>query len=281
MSHSIYTKITGILSDLGGFSKAAMFIAAFLAIGYIRFKYHFKIANGIYDFYVPDFDVGKAAGNINEKAKAEKSPCEQSRSQSQGLGMMDFSGAKILKNDMSVLSPKSSGGGLGEFENYNKPIQGYFRDLKKRKPLDNNLWHYCRYVSSFLLCKKPNHTMQLTAKARTIAMNDLDLTRIVKKLDEVEMLKGLFLNLVQKDGFEFLPKPLVTQANECPLRLDILQVSTFTGKLTMRQKEHDESSTALGPEMRGSYNGKLKKKTSMAELVPRENFSALSKYGKL
>ncbi len=275
-----YAKITDILSDLGGFSKAAMFFAAFLAIGYIRFKYHIKIANGIYDFYMPD-DDSKATGNRNNKLpKAEKSMFEQS----QGLAMIDFSDSKMLKKDMSILSPKSPGAGLPEFENTNKPIQDYFKDLQMRKPLGNNLWHYCKYIFSFVSCKKPTHEAELTAKARTIAMNDLDLTRLVKKLGEVDMLKGLFLNLVQKDAFEFLPRPLVTQANERPLRLDSLQVSTLTGKLTIKPNEPSTAScpgSPGSPGLRSPYNGKLKKKTSMAELVSREEFSSLSKYGKL
>jgi len=271
-----YTKIEDILSDLGGFSKAAMFVAAFLAIGYIRYKYQIKIANGIYDFYVPkenNDDVGKAH---NKPPKAEKSIFEQS----QGVMSIDFSESKMLKRDISASSPKSSSGGGGDFGS-DKPIQDYFRDLKNRKTLENRLRHYCKLLLGSMSCKKKDSHMELTTKARTLATTDLDLPQLIKKLNEVDRLKALFLNLEQKEAFEFIPKPLLHETHKGPLHLDSLRISTvasMSAKLAMKQRE---SSLADYSEIKSSTSKLRMKKTSIAELVPREDFSSLSKYGKL
>jgi len=265
-----YTKIEDILSDLGGFSKAAMFVAAFLAVGYIRFKYQIKIANGIYDFYIPE---DKDENIRNQPPKGEKSLFEE---QSQGVMSIDFSESKFLKREISVVTPKSSGG--GDFGS-NKPIQDYFRDLKNRRTLESSLWNYCKFLLGAMSCKKKDCRIELAAKARILATNELDLPQLIKKLGEVDRMKTLFMNFEQKEAFEFIPKPLLHETHKGPLHLDSLRIKTMASstKLTVKQRE---SSIVDTSEIKS--NNKWKKKTtSIAELVPRENFSSLSKYGKL
>ena len=55
-----YTKITDVMTNLGGFAQAVMFIAAFLAMGYVEYKYQMTLSNEFYDFQLPEEEKPKA-----------------------------------------------------------------------------------------------------------------------------------------------------------------------------------------------------------------------------
>jgi len=133
-----YIKITGILTDLGGFTKALIFIAAMVSIGFIKFRYNMLIANELYDFKFP----------YNENEQKEK----LSKKNKKNLMLsIDYSDNKILAHHQDLHSFSSP---RADFLP-NKPIRDYAEKLNmKRRRLDISEWGYLKMIFSTLCCKK-------------------------------------------------------------------------------------------------------------------------------
>jgi len=180
-----YTKVTDILTDLGGFSKAAMFAAAFLAIGFVRYKYQITVANGLYDF---EFDQGNE--RKNPQIKNDFSRTNFTLGVANGCSLFDAS--------------------LGEGNNSNnKAIVDYFERLNRRGKLDESEWGYFKMVLNSI-CRRRDPRIKLSAKARDLTTKDLDVIKIARKLGEFEILISIILNTNQRKVFEFFENPLLT-----------------------------------------------------------------------
>jgi len=193
-----YISIVAILTELGGFSKAIMFLGAFFAVGFARYKYSMVIANGLYDFEVKEEPEVKR----EEKQETQKefnfiSPGDQS----------DTRGLKQLNRYNSFPSPRMPP------VPSNKSLLNYAEKVKrKHKRLVHDEWSYLKEMfQGFCFCKKRDSSRLLVAqKARRYASKDLDIMAIIKKLQEFETLKTVVLNYNQKDAFEFIEKSEVT-----------------------------------------------------------------------
>jgi len=184
-----YLRITEILTDLGGFAKTIMFLAAFLAIGYVRYKYPMMIANELYDFDIKqEEEVVKRDTNFmlvgdHSDARGEApSPYGHSFASSRGFG--------------------------------DKNIREYAERLKERKKrLVHTEGSYLREMFD-CVCPRRDPRVSMANKARKCASKDLDIMLIVRKLQEFERLKRLFLTEVQQEAFEFIEKPCVRLPKE-------------------------------------------------------------------
>jgi len=197
-----YISTVDVLIDLGGFSKALMFLGAFFVVGLARYKYSMTIANGLYDFEMK----GEPEVKKEEKQETHKE--------------FNF----ILSGDQSATR------GLKQLNRYNsfpsprvpvpsnKSLLNYAESVKqKKKRLTYDEWSYFKELVGCLCFRKKRDSRLLVAeKARGYASKDLDLLRIIKKLQEFETLKTVVLNHNQKDAFEFIEKPEVTfQGKKC------------------------------------------------------------------
>jgi len=305
-----YAKIQDILTDLGGFSKAAMFAAAFLAIGFVRYKYQLLVANGLYDF-----DVNVDSQDESKKKNDLSVTFNKNQSNSPLAGAH---GASML--DSSPVSPSRSDHNL----NSNKTIANYFKRLTKRGKLDESEKGYFKMVLNSLLCKKDPH-IQMSAKARELATKDLDLIKNIKKLGEFDILKSIILNTNQRKIFEFFENPLLTLTDQQTVqKIKTLRASatSLVSSATLISKdlrlslskavktqpesdyanEQDDTPSAL-KKLKLKQEGKLRRTKTVTDdfgiidyrrkskrtesVIPRDHqedhdvYSSLSKYGKL
>ena len=199
-----YAKIPDILTDLGGFSKSAFFVVAFLVVGYVRYKYQILLANGLYDFVVTNNESKeKAAVNGN-----------MTFSSMDGLDSGQ-NNASVLESSSRSVIPTSN----REQRNApnNKQVIDYFEKLNKRGKLDDSEWSYLKSFLCCCRCRKNPQTL-LAEKARKFAINDLDLIWSGKKMVEFKILKTLILNANQREVFEFFENPLLTLDDQQTLK---------------------------------------------------------------
>jgi len=261
-----YLKITGILTDLGGLAKAILFIAGFIAVGYIRFKYNLMVANELFDYDFPaPPPVKSASGGI-------KDIMDNSNRNLFGISA-DFSDTKHLAAKMpqdaqhSFISPRA------DFAP-NKPIRDYAEKLASRKKrLDHGEWAYVKMLFRLLCCMKSKEE-DLGKKARASAMDHLDIVALCGKLQELNRLKFFLLNPQQRQAFDFIEKPLVTLHSKKPLHSDSIDK---LARSQIKRISFGEVSNAMSESiyLRNTHN------IVHADEDESNDFSSLSKYGKL
>jgi len=256
-----YLKITGILTDLGGLAKAILFIAAFIAVGYIRFKYNMIVANELFEYELPEEPTKK-------KGRKESKDIDNSKrdDRSQLMVSADHSDAKglaKLQDHHSFISPRV------DFAP-NKPIKEYAEKLRlRKKKLDHGEWAYLKMLCRILFCMKSKEEM-VGAKARDLAQGDLDIVKLTGKLQELDRLKFFLFNPQQRAAFEFLEKPLVMLHSKKPFHADSLNNSmrSHVKKVSLGVNALERSSIADSIYMKEKDEGPA-------------DFSSLSQYGRL
>jgi len=205
-----YPKVTNILADLGGFSKALMFIAAMIVLGYIRFKYFTDISNELYEFRLPQTHNYT---NFIPKKLHKKDPRNFlliARNNSNSI----MNGSLGSPDTPSALSPR-----IDDFAS-NACIRDFDEKLKsKQAKLSSHEGSFLKSLFHVICCRK-NPEQQLGHKARALAHQDLDIVRIIRKLQQFNRLMVLLLNPKQRDAFHFIDKPLVTLGSKKPLHSD-------------------------------------------------------------
>lgn len=95
-----------------------------------------------------------------------------------------------------------------------KNIREYAEKLKERKKrLVHTEGSYLREMFD-CMCPRRDPKVSMATKARKCASKDLDIMLIVRKLQEFERLKKLFLTDLQQETLEFVEKPLVKLPKE-------------------------------------------------------------------
>ena len=205
-----YTKITDVMTNLGGFAQAVMFIAAFLAMGYVEYKYQMTLSNEFYDFQLPEQE---------EKPKAPKKSTPGNRKDDY---MEQISPLSSPKTGIIGLEDKESPEekeGKQQLDAIEKVVDEYKEKKAKRKPIDFTLWEYVKMLARWITCRKNNQD-NVAEKARDLVEEELDIIRVIQKLKEIDKLKVLLLNRYQREVFNFIEKPLVTLDNDQPIQLD-------------------------------------------------------------
>jgi len=271
-----YPKVQEFLTDLGGFSKALMFIAAFIAIGYLRYRYQMTLANELYDFEIPDETSNQPP--FPDKARFS-TPGEYpisfdfSQSKMEFDALMSPKGMKSPKSFMSspksfFASPKSAG------SVNDRAVIEFFAGLKKRKKLDMSEWTYFKTILLMAFCCKKNIQEKYALRGRNLAMKDLDIFRVIAKLNEVEKLKILLLNHNQRKGLDFIGKPVCRLENKKKIshRDSILAWRLSQAAASLVSKPIDETIVTQD-------NAQPSRKS--VKLTAPDVFDSLSKYGKL
>jgi len=258
-----YRKITDILTDLGGFTKTLMFLAAFLAIGYVRYKYTMIIATEIYDFEFPEVQKPKENQDKQENTTTKKFFATS-------LYSMEFNDTKTFPvSPKSFVSPR-------EEDLTNKYVRKYAEKLKSReRRFEVSEWAYLKELLFFW--KKDNYEKQLATKARDLALNELDIVHIVRKLQEFDRIKYFLLNKQQIDAFVFMEKPLVTIQSKKPLHSDSYTASIRASHKTYSNWQSQEKLV----DVRKIQATSLETIANFEEESTFANYNSLPKYGKL
>jgi len=200
-----YTKITDVMTNLGGFAQAVMFIAAFLAMGYVEYKYQMTLSNEFYDFHLPD----------DPQAKPKKTPGKRKND------YVEHVGSPLQSPKSPIIEPedKDEKEGKEKLDSIEKVVDDYKAKKAKRKPIDFTLWEYAKMIGRFVTCRRNNRD-NVAEKARDLVEEELDIIRVIQKLKEIDKLKVLLLNRYQREVFNFIEKPLVTLDNDQPIQLD-------------------------------------------------------------
>ena len=187
----IYRKITDALAQLGGLLKIYLAVLGAIAVFYNRFSYKMQIINQMYDF--EDIDTA------DEEQKIAAWQKKVDRTTSSGI-----QGDQNAEKQMDAFKT-----------NFAKTIaeKGLFFSFTQF------IWSsVCRCESR--LSKKLKLYRQGEAQIRT----DLDAIQIIKKLQEFDKFKQLFLTADQLALFAYSPKPYLTlptqkQQSQGPLQL--------------------------------------------------------------
>jgi len=250
-----YSKFNDFLSDLGGFSKAAMFVCAFLAIGYVRYKYFMLVANELYDFDMP----------------YDKNLQRVIRRNTTLFSLQEVDGDPLNKD--TPRSPISLTGFKSIDFQSRKPVLDYYYSQKRRRQLRHDEIHYFKMMFRIMFCKD-NADTTLAIKARRLASKDLDLIKSIKKFKEVEWLKLLFLNRDQREIFEIMDKGNVEKiVKEAEIQASIKPIAV---KKRLNNNDNFEIQTCpTEPDDLTSTEYKERKKVSEDE------FPVLSRYARL
>jgi len=195
-----YYKVQDIMTNIGGFSSNLIFVAALVALGYVRYKYQMILSSELYDFQT-----------IEKPEKAAKSKTATGLLSSKKSGIELSSGVGDL--NYSVKDSVKDSAKSGDFEQApdpnNKVVKSYFDShLKKNKKVSqNDLKYFAKFFSMLCCRKKPRN--QLAQTARNLVLEDLDIIKVITKVKEVDKLKLLLLNRYQREAFNFIEKPLI------------------------------------------------------------------------
>jgi len=295
-----YVKVQDILTDLGGFSKAAMFIFAFLAIGFVRYKYHIQVANGLYDFDVKELPQK----NSKKGADGNGTVFSLDYGDSNAFSMLESPTPSHLMSPGADFNGKDFGS--------NKPIVDYFTNLQRRGSLEESEWAYFKLIWGKLCCKKDPRAAY-AKKAQELASKDLDLMNVIRKLGEFDILTTIILNRNQKEVLDFFENPLLTMSDTQTiqkiktLRASVTSVGSIANLAMAKQHqakaaassiaEGEDPKALMAGKLKGKLQGKLDKVKAMNEEeladyrkskkkrkesdVTEEDFSSLSRYGKL
>jgi len=237
-----YTKIQDIMTDLGGFAQAVMFVAAFVAMGYVEYKYEMTLSNEFYDFQFAKGEEPKQPPKKKPHAKRKQDYIDE------GIESPKFEENEEETDEKSIK------------KSVERVVEEYREKKCQRKEIEFNLWEYVKKVVRFITCRK-NEKDEIAETAKELVEDELDIIRVIQKLKEIDKLKVLLLNRYQREVFNFIEKPLVTLDNDKPIHLDnVLPDLSFELE---ESKDEDDSQPN-----QGFLNG-------------REEFNSLSKYGKL
>jgi len=199
-----YTKFLEVVSNIGGLQGLFMLFGAFIIGGYTKYKYQMILSNELYDFQPIEtkrpsqkkLTLQKTLTEITSGA-TEVSECQDTKESKALFGFLTSRRSPRVANVSTV--------------------KDYF-DLqsKKERILPYNESKYMKHLLMKIFCKKDPEE-ELAKKARSQVMKDLDVIKIIEKLQEIDKLKNLLLNKYQREAFNFIEKPVITLNDHNPV----------------------------------------------------------------
>lgn len=210
-----YARVQDVMTSLGGFAQAVMFIAAFLAIGYVEYKYQMTLSNEFYHFDMAKKDEDD--DNNKEEQKPHKKSTKPKNKKSKKDEKEQQVGENLKELEMVEAElPKQINHDEDFGQETYQVITKYFEKQRRiKQPLNFGLLNYVAMVGRWLTCRR-NEQDKIVIKARKMAEEELDITRVIQKLKEIDKMKVLLLNRYQREVFNFIEKPLVTLEKEEP-----------------------------------------------------------------
>lgn len=206
-----YTKIQDILANIGGLSKSIMFAFAFIAAGYVRYKYQTMLSNELYNYEIPQ------DGNDPRQPDGEAIDLE-------GVSPKKRSSVSMQQN--IKVNDQLGGSSQESYGQEEQQVRGYFmKEKKSQVRLRHSEFGYFGYILSNICCccskmkNKPEE--RIARKARTYVEHDIDIVEIIQKLKDVEKLKLILLTQDQRELFNNISKPVVKEDAVAPEARDV------------------------------------------------------------
>lgn len=211
-----YQKIQNVLASLGGIIKALMILANLIAQPFIKLNFRLNLANSIFSF-----NVDQDSQNIirKKKTKGKKSWFLNTTKNSPHPGNHNQNSLKNKENKND--QPKST--------------RAYSRSKTKQISLS-----YFGYFFSFFKKSKSSEAKKLLKKGLSQIDEVLDISYIMKKLVEIDLLKLLILNENQMHLFDCIPKPAISINDNTQIGNDNLHMkfSYFLQKNPEEKAQH-------------------------------------------
>ena len=172
-----YDKIQNVLASIGGIIKALMLLSQAFVLPFIRLNFRLNLANSIFTF-----KTDKKSNNLIKKIKKSTQ-------------------LPISSPNINIQKDKSS----SEKAEKTKKKRDEFT---KRETTQINISYFKYFMNCF-----GNSTARVSKKLLNQGLDQidsvLDISYIMKKLVEIDLLKVLLLTEEQNNLFEFIPKPQV------------------------------------------------------------------------
>jgi len=251
-----YMKILDVISNIGGMTSLLTAFCLFVTVGYSRYKHQMILSNELYDYEPTNESKKPIVIHQNKIAPLQNKSLSESKSVSKyelkpAVGRKETRKNKFL-TIMTATRKKSEPADA-------KGVKDYFEThLQKKRMLPYGEISYIKDLISSLCCRRnPDHV--LAEKGRKQVLKDLDVIKMIEKMQEIDKLKLLLLNRYQREAFDFIEKPVITFDSQKPVHKKRYSA------------QHDvESISELS-----------KSTTSIASSNHREDYTSLSKYGKL
>lgn len=212
--HRNYLKVQTLLANLGGLAKALMIFSYIFSFYFSRFKRNKLILNKIFDFALNETERKQVTlGNtiIDNQISISKSWTNIKNQEYNVTSNNKLASISNFKN--SLAKPHVKKKTINAFDE-KVTINKVMDDLNKRKDVFKLNMNFIEIIK-FIFCKK---CLKGNLKSKFIlyskSHNDLDelldISIIIKKLDEFEKLKLILLNHEQIAMFQFLAKQLCT-----------------------------------------------------------------------
>lgn len=171
-----YQKIQNVLASIGGIIKALMIMSSLIVKPFIKLNFRLNLANTIFNFKTDDDNSKIILKKRENKDKKNRKP---------------QTNKKNFENNL-------------EIHNNSHP------NLLSRSETSKISLSYCGYLTSFLRKCSISNTKKLLNKGLLQIDEVLDISYIMKKLVEIDILKLLLLNEDQINLFECIPKPTIS-----------------------------------------------------------------------
>ena len=204
-----YTKIQDVLANIGGFSKSIMVVFAIIATGYVKYKYQMTLSNEVYDYEAVEKNKPHSYALNNRSNDPEDGSGSTIKKRNPSLSMQE-----------NLMSPNAA-----------HDPQHYVNDLDDEKTRDffekdriaqRRLgYSEVKYFANLLCCCRKKRTDdKIAQKGREFIEEDIDIIHIIRKIKEVDKLKMVLMTKDQRDIFDHIPKPLVTEHHAQPVERD-------------------------------------------------------------
>lgn len=177
-----YDKLQEVLANMGGIIQSFTIIANMLVLPLIKLRFRLSLANNIFTF--------KTSKKVKEyKSKNQKKPRIDPKKS-----------MYALKNNGSIMERHSS------IDSQKNLIHNYFKQGETNKLKISYLSYFCTCFGNEI-SKLSN---QLLKKGLTQIDQMLDISYIMNKLTEIDVLKVLLFDKTQRELFEYIPKPEIS-----------------------------------------------------------------------
>lgn len=255
-----YKKVYSIIAEIGGYIKAFV-IFAFLYRPFLKRMYYMEIINNLYRL-----ERNKPLANVQIGEDQERKIQGLPREESVLFRQKDLELEKII-NDAKAAEKKSFQSGeekkedaperqIGSLENFennqtNQPLIEQEKEKPKAPETQTFIlkYNWMDWIAIICPCLKTKKH-KLLDKGKEIVENNTDITVIIRKLQEFELLKKIILDKDQEILFNKLPKP------------NLLEI------VDHQEKQEAENRKSLGEELQIDNVGKVNESAHEDERNP-------------
>jgi len=184
-----YSKVQDVLANMGGIIKIFMVLANFFVLPFIKLKFRLNLANTMFKFKTP-----KNAQDLKKTKMTQKSSFNKKY-----ITPLSMSSSKLKR-------VASKGGGSSVLS---QSVSEYFKQDSDKIEISSTQY----YLSCFR-----NELTKIYKKLFNKGVDQidkmLDISYIMKKLTEIDMLKALLLDETQSNLFDYIPKPEISLESE-------------------------------------------------------------------